>query len=165
MSAVQPLYMIAAEKVTLLDELVDGGGVLTPELEERLATLEGDFARKLAACAVMVRNLDAECDKYGDERKRLQTREAVTGRAADNLKAYMQRCMETADVERVDGVAALKNNPPSVIYEGDPAHLPEAFKRVSVEINKTALRDAAKAGQVLPEGVRFASAGRSLKLL
>lgn len=165
MSAVAPLFIIAADKAALLDEIVDVNGELTPELEARLAQLDGDFSAKLAACATFVRNLTAEAEKHQAEADRQQALATARLNSATSLKAYMHRCMVAAGSVRVEGVARLQKKPASVVVAVEPATLPVAFQRITIEANKIALRAAWERGERLPDGVSIDTAGLSLRLI
>ena len=165
-AALRPLYVIASDRAAILDALVDAGGELTPELAAQLDAADGDFSQKLAACAVMVKNLAAEAEKHGDEARRQADRAAALQHAAESLKGYMKLQMTVADVAKIEGVARIQANGGNqpVLFAGDPSALPTEYQRVKVELDAQKVLAAAKAGQTLPEGVTVGERGTHIRL-
>jgi hypothetical protein len=149
----QPLYVIAADLAAIAETLLENAGTLTPELVAQLDALEGTFAEKLARCAVVARNHEAEAKKHAAE----ADRQAVLARTQENafksIKAYMKMCMDGAGVQKVEKVARIQANSQSSITWTKPVEeLPDEYQRVTIVPNLRRAQDALDAGEVLPEG-------------
>lgn len=145
--------------------LEETGGELTPELEALLDAATGDFSEKVERVALKVKALEAEAKAIRDEESRLSARAKSRETGAKRLKEYVQRQMEAAGKDKVNGLlctVALQMNPPAVfvpdtldlgeLYEaGCPGIelVPERFV-----VNKRELLDAykVKGEAVLPNG-------------
>jgi hypothetical protein len=138
-------------------QIEEAEGVLTPELEAELDGLTEAFERKAEYLAMLVREATLEEAKWKDEEDRVGARRRSFARRAEGLRRYLHSQMEAMGTTKVQGekltVAVQRNGAPSVMFRGDVDALPDAFKRVKVEINAQAMREAYKAGEALPEGV------------
>lgn len=157
----------ATEALRIGDEwLEETGGELTPELEALLDEAEGTFADKVERVALKVRAFEAEAKAIKDEEGRLTARRMARENAAKNLKLYLQRCLEGAGKEKVNGLlvtVAVQQNPPSVqvgaavdeeeLYAAGCQYVERVPERFVLD--KRALLDAYKTSgdSVLPNGV------------
>jgi vacuolar-type H+-ATPase subunit E/Vma4 len=132
-------------------------GELTPETEALLTQHESEFERKAEWIALLAREAIAEAGAIKAEEDRLNARRRTLERRADGLKRYLHECMTAANVSKIKGDLATlgiqRNSVPTIVVEVAPEALPERFRRVRVESDGTALRDAFKAGEKLPAGV------------
>lgn len=143
------------------DEILANGGVLTDTLYRLLEEAEGSFAEKAERVALKVRELQAEAEVVKAEAARLTQRAKTAVNAADSLKEYLLRSLEHAGIPTVKGslvTVALQKNPPSTAIAdyADLAAAPAAFVTevpAHREWNKTAIKEAAKVGTLLPLGV------------
>lgn len=162
-----PLYVIAAERAMLIDQLVENAGILTPELEARFDALGGAFDERLADEAVAARNLEAEAAKHAAEAERQATRAAVLLQSFTSMKARMKKNMELAGKTEVPKVARIQKNGglQPVLFSGEAADLPPDFRRVQYSLDGEKVRAAADAGQPLPDGVTIGPRGTQLRIL
>lgn len=65
------LFTIEVELASLIDELVEAGGEVTPEQEEQLKILECDFKEKLLAYGNFVKSLEGDIDTAKTEADRI----------------------------------------------------------------------------------------------
>lgn len=151
------LYEIPAALRTLEDRIEENDGVLTPEMEAELDGLVEAFDSKVEYIAMLVREAQLEATKWKAEEDRVSARRRSLERRAEGLRRYIHTALESSGRAKVQGdkltVAVQKNGVPSVMIDGSPEHLPEEFRRVKIEPDTTAIRDAWKAGRVMPEGV------------
>lgn len=156
----------AAEALHITDEwLEELGGELTPEVEALLNAAEGDFAEKAERVALKIKALESEAKAIKEEETRLTARRKARETGAASLKAYLQRNLEAAGKDKVNGLlvtVALQLNPPALQV---PAHvdLAELYEAgapgitlvpESYTLDKRAVLDAVKvSGEgVLPNG-------------
>lgn len=163
----QPLFMIAADLTTLMDELYDLGGELTSELAEKLDALEGSFVEKLERCAVVCRNMEAEAEKHKAEAERQKERVTRLVKSRESLLAYMKLHMETTGNTNIAGVARVQKNggKPPIAWLWEPEKLPEEFRKVSIDPDLTKAHEALAKGESLPEGFVVGERGSSVRIL
>lgn len=156
----------ATAALAITDEWLDElGGELTPEIEALLDEAEGTFAEKVERVALKLKSLEAEAAAIKAEESRLAARRKARENGVTSLKTYLQRNLEAAGKQKVDGLlctVALQLNPPalSVPANVDLAELyaagapgitlvPESFT-----LDKRAVLDAVKVSgeAVLPNG-------------
>ncbi len=167
----------ATAALHIVDEwLEEQGGELTPELEAILEQAEGDFATKVERVALKVKELDAEAEAIKAEEQRLAARRKARENGAKSLKQYLERCLDAAGKEKVNGVlvtVAFQLNPPALSVPAD-ADLKELYEAgapgitlvpSTFTVDKRAVLDAVKASgeSVLPNGWAVTRA-RSLRI-
>lgn len=146
--AIQPLnlYEITSELEQLEQALIESGGVLTDEIEERYETLLEMEADKIEGYIAMIRKFEASEEAIRSERKRLQKAEQSMRRAAESLKERlanaMRRRREDAYETNLGTIRLQQASRRSVIVDADEEDLPDAFKRIKVGANKRALQEA-----------------------
>lgn len=147
-STARRLWEWTADYEAVVAEIMDAGGELTPELEERLAQVEGAWDTKAERVAQVIRNLEAEEKLLRDEAARVVDRARVRGNAAENLRAYLLREMDRTGRAAVKTPLATIGIGESVRVEyiGDPATLPADLQRVTVKADLTAMRRAMQEG-------------------
>lgn len=140
-------------------ELLAGeDGELTAKALDRLTSLEMALADKVEACCRVMRNYEARAAAFKAEADRLAFHGTTAAKNAQRLKEYVKGVMEQLNVPRVDAglfKVRVQANPPTikVTDECDIHDLPDQFKRVTIEFDKRAMLDAAKAGDALPAGI------------
>lgn len=138
------LYQIDAEIAAIL-AYSDESGELMPDAVERLDQLEMDRVAKLTAIVAEI--------------ARLKAMKAAPDNAVERLKSWMFESMVKHGETKIDcgalGKPRLQKSPPSVrLADGADIHnVGSRFKRIIVELDKTAILAAFKAGELLPEEV------------
>lgn len=147
------LYQLAdayREAMALLEETE---GEITPEIEAALDAAGGAFVEKVDAVAAMVRMHEADAERFAEEERFFARKRAAAEARARWLKDYLRRALESAGEKKVKGerfTVAIHASPPSVaLLVDDPQQLPEVFRRVRVEVDKSAIKAALEAGQEL----------------
>jgi hypothetical protein len=160
------LYELPAFFRFLDDAIDDAGGEITPEIQEQIDALESNLEDKADAICALVRSAEAEDVAVQAEIDRLMARRNAARSRSHNLKRYMLACLEQIGRDRVDGprfkVRVQRNSTPSIEWTGEPDAIPDGFRRVVVEVDGKAAREAFKAG-TLPVGFS-ASVGRHLRI-
>lgn len=151
------LYEIPVALRALEEKIEEAEGVLTPEMETELDGLAEEFERKAEYIAMLIREAKLEAEKWKAEEDRVAARRRSLARRAEGLTRYLHDAMSAMGKTKIKGellsLGIQKNGAASVVYEGDPAALPEQFRRVKIDMDSVAIREAAKAGEPLPEGV------------
>lgn len=159
MTATKPLWQHAEDLGELAEEIFEAGGVLTPELEARLATQTEDIEAKVERVALYIQDLLGDAEKAKAEKDRLAQIQKAYESRAEGLKTYLVRCMAVADLEKVQTpkvrVNRQRSGTPSVEYHGDIEALPADFIRVRPEersLDKRAVIQAIRDEEALPDG-------------
>ena len=146
--AIQPLnlYQITTELQQLEQALLESGGVLTDEIEEKYETLLEMEADKVEGYIAMIRKFEASEEAIKSERQRLQKAERSMRKAAQSLKDRLAESMlrRGEEVHETDlGKVRLQQaSRASLVVNVDPEELPEEFQRWKVSADKAGLRAA-----------------------
>lgn len=118
-----------------------------------LSQIEGDFHEKAENVVKMARQFELEADLVDAEIKRLQARKKTLTNKSDTLRAGLKGSMEVNGVDKIKStlfdITLSKPTVGAVVLEIAPEELPEEFQKVKIEADKTALKEALKAGQVI----------------
>lgn len=151
------LYEISLEFQHLTDLLVEAAGELTPEIEEAIAAIQEQGEAKIEAAAMVVKNLQADAESAKAEAARLAARATAFENGADRLRSLILPALEALGGKvKTARFTVFTTSRENVAFALKPGHeafeLPEKFIRVrDPELNKTALKDALKAGEELPD--------------
>lgn len=142
------LYQIDQKLV----ELVENANSETGEINiEAFEALELEKKTKQTNIVKYIRHLELDEDAVAEEIKRLSAIKTQITKRSESLKKYLKSSMELDNVDQLDlGLfkASIVKNPPSVVIE-DEAKL-DAFKKekVTITLDKTAIKEALKNGKV-----------------
>lgn len=136
--------------------LLETGGELTPEIEAAWKLVEVNSAEKIEAAAMVIKSLQADEEAAKAESARLAARASSFANAADRLRQLVQPALESmggkVKTARFTIFTTTRENTAFALAPGHEAfELDQRFIRVrEPELNKTALKDALKAGETLP---------------
>lgn len=158
------LYIIANEYRAAAETLAD------LELDEQtivdtLESISGDIEAKSIAVAMFARNLEASAAAIKEAEAAMTARRKAVEKRADNLRRYLQSCMEVAGIKKIECphfAMTIKNNPASVDVF-DALQVPAEFMRQPEppppSPDKKAIADALKTGVDVP-GARLVQGQR-----
>lgn len=92
------LYTIEQNYLTLVENLIDNGGELTPELETELAITKQDLQNKGVCYGFIVKELEGNIDLIDLEIKRLNALKKPLVNSIDRLKNNLSQAMQMFDV-------------------------------------------------------------------
>ncbi len=127
--------------------------------EERAALVSaldevgGDFKDKAESVAKFIRNCESDAEAIRAEEIRLAAKRQSLLKKAENLTGYIEAMMlMTGQKELKAGIFDMKfvKNPPQIIVLDESAIPREYFITAEPTLSKQALRDAVKAGAVIP---------------
>ena len=130
---------------------------LPPEVvTDTLDAMSGELEVKAQNVVMYARNLQATAAAIKDAEEQMAKRRKAIENRAKHLLDYVQGCMETAEVQRIECPhfrLAIQAKPPSVdVYE--PGLLPAEYMRVPetppAAPDKKAIADAIKEGREVP---------------
>lgn len=148
------LYEIDNQLSALIE---DEGRIINAETGELLSasvldelTLERDA--KIENIALYIKNLTAEADALKAEKKRLEERAKAKESKAAWLTGYLEKSLAGETFESVRVAISYGRASDSVQYTGNIADLADRFirRKEMLEVDKTALKEALKAGTVIP---------------
>ncbi|WP_212005774.1 siphovirus Gp157 family protein [Chitinophaga sp. HK235] len=97
------LFNIRQDHLSLLTEIEDADGLLTPELEERLRLTEDGFKEKAISYGFVIRKAEAESDTIAAEIKRLQQLKQQSDRKGELFRKMLDEGMQQFGMDKVDG--------------------------------------------------------------
>ena len=116
------------------------------------AGLDCALKDKVQASCMVIRNSGAEIDAIKAEVDRLNSRRKTIENRTSWLKGYMQENLESLGMDKIDTElfsVRIQANPPSVDVQCEATDLPVQYQRVKVEADKTAIKEALKAGETI----------------
>jgi hypothetical protein len=142
-------YRDAADKLADLD--------LPPEvIEDTLESLSGDLEVKATNTAMVIRNIEAMVAAIKEAEGAMAARRKALENRAARVKDYLLANMMVAGIQKVECPyfkLSVRENPPAVeVFQ--PELVPASFMRQPEPpppaIDKTAIKEALKAGQDVP---------------
>lgn len=145
------LFNIQSEYIVLMQQLMENGGEVTPELQEALEINQQQLQEKAANYCVVIRNLESESEIIANEIKRLQELKKVRENAANRLKETISKAMELYEVEKIETpLTKLSFRKSESVEITDLELIPHEYQKVKVEADKTAIKAAIKSGANVP---------------
>ena len=150
----QSLYEISNELREVYNKLENGEGVdletgeLSAELVNALEVSQANLQQKGIDIGYVIKSFDDEIDLYDKEIKRLTERKKALQNAQDRVKTSLKNAMEEFNIVEIKGQTLKISFRKSESVEIDNVDLlDERFKRVKVEPDKTAIKQAIKQGE------------------
>ena len=155
------LYEISNELREVYNKLENGEGVdletgeLSDELINALEVSQANLQQKGIDIGYVIKSFDDEIELYDKEIKRLTERKKALQNAQDRVKTSLKNAMEEFNIVEIKGQTLKISFRKSESVEIDNVDLlDERFKRVKVEPDKTAIKQAIKQGEQV-EGARL----------
>ena len=144
------LYNIEQNYLTLVENLIENGGELTPELETELEITKQDLQNKGVCYGFIVKELEGNIDLIDLEIKRLNALKKPLVNSIDRLKNNLSQAMQMFEVTELK-TPLLKINfrkSESVEIE-DIGLLDSNFIKTTITktADKVAIKDAIKSGE------------------
>lgn len=83
------LYEIKGEQLSILREVQEADGELSPELEARLMGIDAALDDKLEACCIVVKNMEAIIEAHKNEAKRLKEKQVIFENNKNRLENWI----------------------------------------------------------------------------
>lgn len=129
---------------------------------DTLEGIAGEFEEKADNVACMVKSLEADAKAMKAEADALAQRAKARSAKADRLKEYLYQQMGLVGIHKIEtsqNLLQIKKTPAAVRFDDEQrfmrwaAEHPEYLRQKPPEADKSAIKEAVKAGAVLP-GVR-----------
>lgn len=151
--AAPTLYAVTADMQHVLAIIEEGGGELTPELEQALAITEEQFAAKAEDYGYAILNLKAMAAAAKAEKDRLANLQKFYENAYKRIEGALTAAMQALDHPKVENASMRLFLRHSEATEVDDLEaVPAAYKVTKVEVvaDKTAIKKAIQAGEDVP---------------
>ena len=147
------LYGITAEMNAILSLIEEGGGELTPELEQALAINEDQFVSKAEDYGHAILNLKAMAGAAKAEKERLASLQKFYENAQKRLTDALSNAMQLFGQDKVENATmrlSLRHTTATEVDDLDA--IPMEFKTTKVEVvaDKTAIKKAIQQGEDVP---------------
>ena len=161
------LYELTGNYLILAEMLDDPDADPITVMDTRDA-IEGELDEKAENYGRIIRNLEAEAEAIRTEVDRLSRRRKTIDNNIDSLKKRLQMAMELTNRPKIDTPLFkfyIQKNAPSVVVDMDDLENfpPEFLTYQEPKVNKTAIKDALKAGLDL-RGIARLEQSQSLRI-
>ena len=111
---------------------------------------------KIENIACWIKNLKSDAEALKTEAKNMADRAKAAERKADSLKRYLAAALHGEKFQSARAAISWRKSVSVEVDDAEVENLPEQYirRKVSVEADKTAIKDALKAGEIL-EGCRL----------
>lgn len=166
------LYEITGEMLLLMQMAEESDDVeeIMGVLKDTFDAVSGEHDVKIENCAKVIRSLEAKAKAVKAEEAYLAGKRKTIEANVDRIKTAMMESMRAVGKTKAGGdiftVSIQKNGgkAPLIIRDGVNADLlPDAFKRVTVDFNKDAIREALENGEDIDFAV-LGERGESLRI-
>lgn len=144
------LYDITLQYREMLEKMLDTAsedGEVDEQVMYELAQAQDTLEVKAENCAAMYLEIDSEVERIKKFEGKIKTRRERLQNRRDRLKEYIDRNLTAAQIERIEGAFVNISYRKSEKVEIDnEAEIPEEYWRVTKEPDKTAIKQALKAG-------------------
>ena len=146
------LYELTDEYLRFLDEVDADDEAFIDTLE----SIEGEIEDKADNYAKLIKEFEAEAEKFDKESKRLaDKRDAIKNKVSRMKRSLEQAMIVTGKTKFKTELFSfgIQKNTPSVVLSFDDKDaaevdkLPDRFVKVTKTVNKTAIKDAINAGE------------------
>jgi hypothetical protein len=138
------IYDISIEYATLVQELIDSEGELTPELEYALQINKEELNKKAEAYALRILEFEGQAELVKAEAARLQARAQQLQKTADKLADIISSAMKQFDVEKIKTervTLSFRKSEKAVLAEGFADSVLK-YCKVSAEIDEEKIQAA-----------------------
>ena len=142
--------MKAAEEAIMAYAEEHDGDITECPFNEILEKLEGEKEQKCLNIAAWYKNLIGEAKAIEAEKKTLYAREKANKNKAERLKNYIEEHIKPGTKLSDSRIQIGWRKSEQVFIEAEPDTLPPQYQRVSIEPDKTKIKEELKKGADLP---------------
>lgn len=144
------LFKIEQEYVVLMDQLLENGGEVTPEISEQLKINEQNLTTKGTNFGFVIKELEGEVDLIDSEIKRLSALKSSRNKAVDRLKEMLSTAMKLYEIEEIKSpVMKISFRKSESVFIEDENLLDRKFivSKTTETPDKAAIKEAIKSGE------------------
>lgn len=145
------LYKIEESYLQLVEELIDNGGELTPELEEALKINKDDLTTKATNYGFVIKQLISESEIIDAEIDRLTQLKKSRTKSIERLKGNMTMAMQLFGVDKIESpVLKISFRASESVEIDDVDSIPAEYMvtKITTQPDKVKLKSAIKAGEL-----------------
>lgn len=142
------LYELSNEYLQLI-EMADDPDIDEEAWADTLEGLEGELEMKADAYAVVIDEIKANKEKYKKEMDRINAMYKASDNAIDRMKRSLESMMISTGKTKFETELHkfnIQKNAPSLVIDNEQ-DIPLEYLVIKQEVNKTAIKDAIKAGE------------------
>lgn len=143
------IFKIQSEYQQIVNELIDNGGELTPELELAMQITKDNFHSKSENYGYCIREINYNKEIIEREIERLQKLNKSCSKTIDRLKDNIEYAMNTFEVDKIETpLIKISFRKSESVEVEDVNQLPNEYKviKVTEAADKFKIKDAIKAG-------------------
>lgn len=143
------IYQIEQDHLQLIEQLMENGGELTPEIESSLKINQENLTTKGTNYGYIIKQLEGECAIIKSEKDRLDALQKTRERSIERLKSALSTAMQIFQVEEIKSPVMKISFRRSESVEIDNLDLvPFDYKilKESVTADKKAIKAAIESG-------------------
>lgn len=143
------IYNIQQEFMLLAEELINNGGELTPEIEERLIINQGNLEHKARGYGYIIKDLENDNETIDKEIARLTTLKKSRSKTIDRMKETVKNTMELFNVSEIKSPTLKINFRRSETVEVDTLIIDAKWCNVKTTLtpDKKAIKEAILRGE------------------
>ena len=143
------IYNIQQEFMLLAEELINNGGELTPEIEERLIINQGNLEHKARGYGYIIKDLENDNETIDKEIARLTTLKKSRSKTNDRMKETVKNTMELFNVSEIKSPTLKINFRRSETVEVDTLIIDAKWCNVKTTLtpDKKAIKEAILRGE------------------
>ena len=150
------LYHIESELNNINEQLIESGGELSPELQDKLAMTREELATKAANYGFVILKNQSEAAIIDAEIKRLKAIKDSLDNATDKIKEAISNAMIQYDLTEVKTPTIKLSFRSSESVEVDESKLAQKYFNYSPKVDKTTIKADLKSG-IEVDGARIVS--------
>lgn len=145
------LFDIEMQQRNIVDELIENGGALSPELEAKMAITRELFDHKAHSYALLVKEIDLDIDQLDQVIAQFKRKKETLENSKDQLKSRLLQAMIAFDIQK------FKNQMVSIWVQTseklkimNEQAIPAEFLNevVTIKVDAKGLKDALKSGAI-----------------
>lgn len=143
------IFNLTQEMLSLINQVEEAEGELTPELEEALAITEEALEAKVVNYGWATKFLQADTDIISAEIKRLQEKKKAKEKTIERLKETAAQAMMLFGKTKIDTptlTVSLRKSESVVVENESLLPLEYLVEKVTVSADKAAIKQALKSG-------------------
>lgn len=146
------IFNIGNELQTIINEIIESGGEITPEIENALIIKESELQNKSQSYGYLIKSMEYDVNTIDAEINRLEGIKRVRNNTIKRLKTVLSESMQQFEVEELKTPTLKINFRKSQTVEIiDEDLIPKEFKTVKVttSISKAEIKKAIKNGELV----------------
>jgi hypothetical protein len=145
------LYEITTTHLNLLNNIIEAGGELTPEMEQALQMSEMSIQEKGINYAKFIRTLEAEAETIRVREKELADIRKLRENLANRLRLNLSDAMEQLNLDKIkDTTHSITFRKSKSVMIFDENEIPSQYKSWIPTISKTDIKKAIEMGINVP---------------